>query len=78
VLHKSKVGGSELTRTLLFTNSDVRFCCLKLNVSDIFEQYANVIFVCVISVFRHEIDEICALLGYYAAYSGFLDSCSWG
>jgi hypothetical protein len=58
---------------LLFTNSDVRFYCLILNVTNIFEQYANVIFVCVISIFHHEVDEIYTLLGCYAAYGGFLD-----
>jgi len=47
-------------------------------VSNVFEQYGSVICIWVISVFCHEIDGICTLLGYYAAYSGFLDSCSWG
>ena len=31
---------------------------------------ANITYLCVISSFCHEVDEICTLLGYYTAYCG--------
>jgi hypothetical protein len=40
------------------------------NVSRLMPFYLTNLIPCVISGFRRDVNEICALLGYYAAYSG--------
>jgi len=41
-----------------------------------YKKYINQYFLCVISGFRREVAENCALLGYYAASSGRNYHCS--